>query len=64
VIAQLPPGDAAALTGNAFFPNLISGPFEAGLHIAFAFAIAACLIAAAASAFRGTRYVATDGVEQ
>jgi MFS family permease len=60
VMAQLPPADATALTGNTFFPGLISAPFQTGLHIAFAFAIAACLIAAAASAFRGTRYVATD----
>ncbi|HET6504165.1 MAG TPA: MFS transporter [Amycolatopsis sp.] len=58
VMASLPPADAAALSGNTFFPNLISAPFEAGLHIAFGFAIAACLIAAAASAFRGARYVA------
>ncbi|KAA9147825.1 MFS transporter [Amycolatopsis acidicola] len=58
VISQLPPADSAALTGNTFFPNLISGPFEQGLHIAFGFAIAACLIAAGASAFRGSRYVA------
>jgi hypothetical protein len=28
--------------------------------VAFAFAIAACLIAAAASLFRGTRYVAAE----
>jgi hypothetical protein len=60
VLAQLPPADAATLTGNTFFPGLISGPFEAGLHIAFGFAIAACLIAAVASLSRGTRYVAAD----
>jgi MFS family permease len=60
VIAQLSPADTAALTGNTFFPNLISGPFEAGLHVAFGFAIAVCLIAAAASLSRGTRYVAAD----
>jgi hypothetical protein len=60
VLAQLPPADAAALTGNTFFPALISGPFEAGLHVAFGFAIAACLVAAVASLSRGTRYVAAD----
>jgi len=43
------------LTGHQFFPALISGPFRHGLHLAFAFAIAACLIAAAASAMRGGR---------
>jgi MFS family permease len=60
VIAGLPPADAAVLTGNTFFPTLISGPFEAGLHIAFGFAIAACLVAAVSSLSRGSRYVATD----
>jgi MFS family permease len=60
VLAQLPPADAAALTGNTFFPGLISGPFASGLHVAFGFAIAACLVAAAASLARGTRYVAPD----
>ena len=60
VLAQMPPADVAAVTGNTFFPDLISGPFQAGLHIAFGFAIAACLIAAAASVSRGTRYVDGD----
>ncbi|MDT7551762.1 MAG: hypothetical protein QOI16_298, partial [Pseudonocardiales bacterium] len=60
VIAQVPPADTAALTGNTFFPTLISGPFEAGLHIAFGFAIAACLVAAVSSLARGSRYVAVE----
>ncbi len=46
----------AVLTGPKFFPHLISGPFREGLHTAFAFAIVACLIAAAASLMRGGRY--------
>ncbi|HEX4107967.1 MAG TPA: MFS transporter [Solirubrobacteraceae bacterium] len=41
------------LTGHTFFPSLISAPFRSGLHAAFAFAIAACLVAAAASTLRG-----------
>ncbi|MDX6688866.1 MAG: hypothetical protein QOG15_323 [Solirubrobacteraceae bacterium] len=49
----LPASDHATLTGSTFFPHLISGPFQTGLHAAFAFAIAACLIAAAASWMRG-----------
>ena len=48
------------LTGRSFFPNLISGPFHTGLHIAFAFSIACCLIAAVASWSRGSRYIAAD----
>jgi MFS family permease len=45
----------AVLTGHSFFPQLISVPFRSGLHAAFAFAIAACLVAAAASMMRGKR---------
>jgi hypothetical protein len=41
------------VVGRSFFPQLISAPFRDGLHEAFAFAIIACLIAAAASWFRG-----------
>jgi MFS family permease len=46
----------AALTGRSFFPHLISSPFSSGLHEAFAFAIVACLIAAACSLLRGGKY--------
>jgi hypothetical protein len=45
------------LTGRAFFPQLIAGPFAAGLTLALGFAAAACLVAAVASALRGRRYV-------
>jgi hypothetical protein len=48
----------AALTGRSYFPHLISAPFRNGLHAAFAFAITACLIAAAASLMRGGRTAA------
>ncbi len=53
VLAGLPAHSHAVLTGSSFFPNLISSPFRDGLHAAFAFAIVACLIAAAASLMRG-----------
>jgi hypothetical protein len=59
-LAALPAHDQAVLTGHQFFPTLISDPFRSGLHAAFAFAIAACLIAAAASALRGGRVVQED----
>ena len=52
-LAVLSPHDKAALVGHSFFPDLISGPFRDGLHAAFTFAIAACLVAAAASLARG-----------
>jgi MFS family permease len=53
VLAGLPAHDQAALSGSTFFPTLISGPFRDGLHVAFVFAIIACLIAATASFLRG-----------
>jgi MFS family permease len=56
VLAALPPHAHAALTGQAFFPHLISGPFSEGLDTAFTFAIVACLVAAAASLLRGGQY--------
>jgi MFS family permease len=59
-LAGLHAHDRAALTGHSFFPHLISGPFRTGLHAAFAFAIVACLVAAAASLMRGGRYHHAD----
>jgi MFS family permease len=55
-VGALSAHDRTVVTGHAFFPKLISGPFHHGLREAFAFAIAACLIAAAASLMRGGRY--------
>ncbi len=59
-LQQLPPADASYLTGHSFFPSLVSGPFHAGLTVAFGFAIVACLVAAAASWLRGGKYVHVD----
>ncbi|HWA53936.1 MAG TPA: MFS transporter, partial [Solirubrobacterales bacterium] len=55
-LASLPHGAHAAVTGQAFFPHLISQPFSDGLDTAFTFAIVACLVAAAASLLRGGQY--------
>jgi MFS family permease len=57
---ELPQHAQAVLTGHSFFPSLISQPFSDGLDTAFAFAIVACLIAAAASLMRGGRYTHTE----
>ena len=59
-LGSLSASNQAMLTGRSFFPHLISGPFRTGLHEAFAFAIVACLIAAAASLLRGGRYHHVD----
>ncbi|HZU56378.1 MAG TPA: MFS transporter [Actinocrinis sp.] len=53
VLHTLPAHNAAALTGNRFFPQLISGPFHHGLTIVFGTAAAMALIAAVASLSRG-----------
>ena len=64
VLSKLPPSHAAYLTGHSFFPSLIAAPFSKGLSVAFGFAIAACLVAAAASLLRGKHYVhEVHGVE-
>jgi len=57
VLTHLPPADAARLTGSTFFPSLISAPFQHGLVLVLTFSIVASLVAAAASALRGGRYV-------
>jgi MFS family permease len=57
LLSHLPPADAARLTGSTFFPSLISGPFQHGLVLVLSFSIIASLVAAAASALRGGRYV-------
>jgi len=49
VLNQLPADQASFLTGRAFFPQLISGPFSDGLTDAFWFAIIASLVAVVAS---------------
>jgi len=56
-INHLSAHQAAYLTSRQYFPQLIARPFEQGLSEAFDFAIFACLTAAAASWFRGGKYV-------
>ena len=56
-LSHLGPGHATYLTSREYFPTLIAKPFSQGLREAFDFAIAACLIAAVASWFRGGKYV-------
>ncbi len=63
VLNHLPARNVAVLTGQEFFPRLISQPFHHGLVIVFIMAIAVLVIAAAASAFRGGRYVHDESAE-
>jgi hypothetical protein len=57
---SIPAKDLAELTGQRFFPDLISGPFHDGLVIVFLAATVMLVIAAAASLARGKRYVHAD----
>jgi MFS family permease len=61
-LANLSAHNQAIVTGRSFFPHLIAGPFRAGLQEAFAVAIVACLVAAAASLMRGGRYYDEEGL--
>ncbi|TDP98047.1 MFS transporter [Labedaea rhizosphaerae] len=49
----IPPEHAATLTGNEFFPQLVSGPFHHGLVTVFTAAAVMAVIAALASLARG-----------
>ena len=64
ILSQLPPAAAAHLTGPTFFPTLISEPFQHGLVLVLTFSIVASLVAAAASALRGGRYVHEEAQEE
>jgi MFS family permease len=55
VLSSLPAASRQILTGQTFFPQLISGPFHQGLSVVFAVAIALTVLAALASLLRGGR---------
>jgi MFS family permease len=59
VLHSLPKGQAATLTGNAFFPQLISGPFHDGLVVVFVTATVMMLVGAIASFATGREEPAT-----
>jgi MFS family permease len=56
-LTHLDAHQTAHLTSREYFPSVISKPFAQGLREAFDFAILACLTAAAASWFRGSKFV-------
>ncbi|GCE22548.1 MFS transporter [Dictyobacter kobayashii] len=61
VLNSLPQASQAKLLGKSFFPNLISGPFVDGLHIAFYIAAAMCLVAGCVSLIRAQRAMVNPG---
>jgi MFS family permease len=50
---HLPPAKLTLMSGNSFFPELITRPFHDGLVVTFWFAIGASVVAAVASVFTG-----------
>jgi MFS family permease len=56
-LQSLPAASQALLLGKTFFPNLIAGPFDYGLRIAFSISIGLAVVAALASLLRGKRYI-------
>ena len=55
VLAKLPAASQATLTGRAFFPALLSGPFHDGLIVVFSVSAALSVLAGLASLLRGKR---------
>jgi hypothetical protein len=60
VLQHLPAANVHTLTGQEFFPRLISEPFHHGLVIVFSAAAIMMLVGAAASLARGGKYVHDD----
>ncbi|MDN3355363.1 MFS transporter [Actinomadura sp. DC4] len=60
LLNSLPPHNRQTLTGKAFFPQLVSGPFHHGLVLVFTAAAVMAAVAALGSALRGTRYVHSE----
>ncbi|MET7768723.1 MFS transporter [Nocardia sp. NPDC005366] len=55
--------DAEVLTGQEFFPHLLTGPFHSGLVVVFLAAAVMMLLAAVASWFAGDEYVHEEDEE-
>jgi len=64
ILHQLPHSTVVYLTGHTFFPMLVSHPFANGIHEAFYFAGACCLLGAVASSLRGGKYYYTEPQQQ
>jgi len=61
VLATLPRHSVAVLTGNQFFPHLISAPFHHGLIIVFTAAALMSATGAVVSLLRGGQFYYEDG---
>lgn len=57
VLSALPAATQQSVLSKSFFPNLLAGPFQQGLVLAFAISAALCVIAAVISYLRGTDFI-------
>lgn len=60
---QQPGVNAEVLTGTTFFPQLITGPFHAGLAVVFGAAAVMMVLGAIASVLNPGRYAGAAGIE-
>jgi MFS family permease len=60
VLSRISPHNAAVLTGDKFFPQLISAPFHHGLEIVFTAAICMSVFGALISLLRGKQFIYED----
>jgi nicotinamidase-related amidase len=63
-LSTLPRANQQTLTGNEFFPHLISGPFHHGLVLVFSVAAGLSVIAALASLLRGGPQERANSIQQ
>jgi MFS family permease len=57
VLQSLSAAGRSLVLGHEFFPNLIAGPFEVGVHLVFAISTGLSVLASLVSLMRGQRYI-------
>jgi MFS family permease len=62
VLSRLPAANQATLTGQSFFPSLLTGPFHSGLLVVFSVSAALSVLAGLASLLRGAPATARPAV--
>jgi MFS family permease len=60
LLTKLPSANLTVLTGNTFFPTLISGPLQHGLTVVLTAAAIMSAVGAVVSFFRGKPFIADD----
>jgi MFS family permease len=57
VLQSMTAAGRSLVLGQQFFPNLIAGPFEVGVHLVFAISTGLSVLASLVSLMRGERYI-------